>query len=194
MRPLEKIDPRELALFLSLVGVGFIIASWLVGNLNYTVCWGTEGTLANCDDAGVLRQQVGFGYAINWVLPLVVLFPIFSAICVECYRRMPRIYARMAEGGMLLDSEGNRVDADRGMAVWRVGQRRVLLFAGLVFVLVTAYIAGDYKSVVGDLYSMDASEIIDIEKTDPELEIDWSVAGPVCHAVNKQLGTFYPGC
>lgn len=182
-------DAFLLAMLALFVGAMFLVGAVQLGVLNFEVCWAVtaghldQSSLVSCTTPGALTKQVGFGAALNWSIGLILLFPMF----VYCVRETA-VQSRVAieefvRRKMIVDK--NWKPASKVAVMKLLNRRRIVLIVAsmLVAVISTSIIPFDYRNVVGNFYEP-GEKVDDFPLTDPELEADWSIAAPICRALD----------
>lgn len=165
---LLSLPPTIFALGLSLIGALLVLLSAGLGIAEFRY-------ILRVGDMTVAKE-VGFFWAFNWSLSLVIVYPAVAGIGLQALREIDALPAKLVARRMVVDRSFQ--PAQRGAVEAEV--RRALasgVKAALVLlVLFSAYAAWEFSVVIGNHYYSGDPFPDGVRIDDPFLERDWSIA------------------
>ena len=154
------------AAFISLGGFVAIIISVIIGVGSFEYALQVDGKSIN--------KQVGFVWAINWSISLVILMPLLVCFGLMSYRTFRRSLDSLVSKNMVSNQDGSRVTSDNLFDAWKGILVTIAIIVLLMIGVALAYAYWEYWEVVGRHFQNGFYPSISLR--DPRQEMDWSVA------------------
>ena len=121
-----------------------------------------------------IHKQVGFIWAFNWSIGLIVLMPLLLYFGFLSYRGFKTSLASLASKQMVSKQDGTSVSLDDLFDAWKGILVSLAIIVVVIIGIVLGYAYWEYREVVGQHFEKDHYPEISLH--DPRQEKDWSIA------------------
>ena len=177
--------PTLVGLCLSAIGLAFLLIAAFIGIAEYRYLLDHDGL--------TVEKEVGFLWAFNWSVSLILVYPAIAGIGLQALREMVRISDKLVKRRMIVDAafrteRTGHIDSEIRSALRR-GIGITLALAPVLFL----YAAWEFHTVIGQHFVSGASFPDRIPLTHGLHERDWSVAAllPAATAPEPSRWTVY---
>ena len=115
-------------------------------------------------------HQVGYAFAINWVLMSLLLLPAATMFVMGLIRVYPSVLARLAGRGMLVDDQFTRIDEKQPIADWNRTASVAYGMVAILFVIALVQPLAEWFSTSARPLATNSLDKV------AEHEFDWAVA------------------
>ncbi len=160
--------PPLVGLVLATIGAAFVLFSALFGFGEF------EYRLTH--NGAVIEKEVGFVWAINWSLSLIIVYPAIAGIGLQALREMAALPERLIKRRMIVDGDFRTARIGYAKTEFRKALRVGTGAAIILLPIFVIYSVWEFQTIVGTHFDSGVPfpELIPLDH--PMQERDWSVA------------------
>ena len=163
------LPPPLVGIALSVVGATFVLVSAFLGIAEFQY-------LLDIGDTQPVSKEVGFLWAINWSVSLVIVYPAIAGVGLHALREMAALPERLTRRRMLVDAGFRAAKQGFGDTEIRRALRRGMGVGLVLLVAFCSYALWEFQTVIGAHFDTGQPFPSIIPMDHPFQERDWSVA------------------
>lgn len=160
--------PPLVGVALAVVGGVFVLLGALIGVADFSYPLETE--------QGTVMKQVGFFWALNWSLSVIMIYPAVAGIGLQALREMAALPAALSRRRMVVDESFRPVPPGYAEREIRGALGLGIAAALGIAVVSISYAVWEFHTIVGQHYTNGLAFPESVRVDDPFQERDWSVA------------------